>query len=94
MVLAFAAAAASLALWFDVRFPRLGPTALRGAVLHAVCACGLFLASDTLHNVVAGADPWRRLIALFAVDLSVLVYMLIVCLWVLKVFRGALSAAR
>jgi hypothetical protein len=94
VILVFAAGSGSLALWIDVRFPRLGPAELRGAVLHAVCAYGLFLVSDAIFNMVAGSDPWRRLIALFAIDLSVLTYMLIACLWVLKVFRGALSAAR
>jgi hypothetical protein len=90
----FAAGAASLAVWVDVRFPRIGPAELRGVIVHAICAFGLFFASDTLYSMVAGGEVWRSVIALLAVELSVLTYMLIVGLWTLKVVRGALSAVR
>lgn len=90
----FAAGAASLAVWVDVRFPRIGPAEFRGVIVHAICAFGLFFASDTLYSMVAGGEAWRSVIALLAVELSVLTYMLIVGLWTLKVVRGALSAVR
>ena len=94
VVLMFAAGAALLALWIDVRFPGLGPAGLRGVILHALCAFGFFFVSDTLYGAVAGGEVWRGVIGLLAVELSVLTYMLIVGLWTLKVFRGAVSAFR
>ena len=93
-VVAFAVGAGALALWLDVRFPRLGPTELRGVVLHAICAYGLFLVSGPLFGLAAGDAVWRRLGAIFTVGLPPLVYMLIVGLWVVKLLRGAMSLAR
>jgi hypothetical protein len=90
----FLAGAGALALWVDVRFPRLGPTELRGVVLHAICAYGLFLASGVFFDAAAGDVSWRRFSAVFAIELPSLVYMLIVCLWMLKLVRGAISMAR
>jgi hypothetical protein len=94
VIVVFLAGGGALALWVDVRFPRLGPTELRGVVLHAICAYGLFLASGTFFDAAAGDDAWRRFAAVLAIELPSLVYMLIVCLWMLKVARGAMSMAR
>jgi hypothetical protein len=93
-VVAFAVSAGMLALWLDARFPRLGPAEMRGVILHAICAYGLFLGQDVLFGALRGDEAWRRFAALFLVDLALLVYMFIVCVWVMKVLRGALSAAR
>jgi hypothetical protein len=93
-VLVFAAGAGALAVWLDVRFPGLGPTELRGVVLHAVCAYGVFIVSGPLFDVAGGDAVWQRLGAIFAVGFPPLVYMLIVCLWVVKLLRSAMSLAR
>ena len=90
----FAVGAGALAIWLELRFPKLGPEDMRGVIVHAVCAYGFFLLGDGLFAAVAGDELWRRLIAIFVVNVTALVYMLVVCLWVLKVFRGAVSAAR
>ena len=78
-----------LAVWIDFRFPRLAPTALRGVLLHVIGACGVGLATEMLVDVGANDAAWRRIAAVFAVDLPVLVYMFIASLWVLKMVRGA-----
>ena len=94
VVLSFAAGAGALALWIDVRFPRLGPTGFRGVLLHAVGAFGFFFVSDTFYDAIAGSEAWRSIVALLTVELAVLTYMLIASLWVLKLFHGAVSTAR
>jgi hypothetical protein len=82
-----------LALWIDVRFPRLAPKARRGVLLHVIGACGASLAIDMLlMDVVAGDAAWRRIGTVFVLDLPVLVYMFIASLWVLKMVRGAMGS--
>ena len=95
VVLSFGAGAAVLAVWIDFRFPRLAPTELRRVLLHVIGACGVCIATEMLLMDVAANDAaWRRIGTVFAVDLPVLVYMFIASLWVLKILRGAMSAAR
>ena len=89
VVLSFGAGGAMLAVWIDVRFPRLAPKALRGVLLHVIGACGVCLATEMLVDVGANDAAWRRIGTVFAVDLPVLVYMFIASLWVLKMVRDA-----
>lgn len=93
-MIVFGAGGAALAVWFDLRFPSIAPSELRGILVHAICAYGLFLASDTLFDLVASEAVWQRVGGVFAIHVPIVVYMLIVSLWVLKLLRGAMSAAR
>jgi hypothetical protein len=87
----FLLGAAALAIWVYARWPRLTPSTLWTALLHVAAAT---LAAPLCVPVVRllasyGTVP-TSLLAVFAVALPVLTYMLLVALWVLATLRAAM----
>jgi hypothetical protein len=85
----FLVGCAVVALWLDVRFPRLGPATVKGTLLHVAAT---IVAAQLLFPVafesVTGSLVWT-LAALFVVALPALTYSLLVAVWVLKLVADA-----
>lgn len=83
--------AASIALWLDVRFPRLEPVALWPVFVHVV------LSIVAAHLLVPSAfavlddNAVQALLATFTVAFPILVYSLLVAFWLMKLARRALT---
>ena len=84
--------AALIALWVDVRFPRLAPGDLRRAFLHL----GIGLVAARIVLPLAGYataqfdSPVARLVEVFGVAFPILVYCLLGGLWTIKLAQRAL----
>ena len=93
-VFIFASCAAMMALWIDVRFPKLGPEDLRDAmirlgvafvVVHVAAALSDFL----IRPLGAPADLW----VLLSVAFAFLTLTMLTTIWVLKVARGMMGGS-
>ena len=85
--------AAAIALWTDVRLPRLAPKGLAGVTRHFLGALvALVVLTPLGAEAVAGetTSAVRNLLSLFAVALPALVYSMLVTLWLLRVAQQAL----
>jgi hypothetical protein len=86
----FLAGAGSLALWIHVRWPRLTPSKLLSVLLHVGAATAAASLCRGAVTLVAGAGGVpSALIAVFAVALPVLVYVLLTALWTMAALRSA-----
>jgi hypothetical protein len=89
----FVAAAGAVALWIDVRFPRLGPAELPSAMAHLFAAA---IANEMLDGALGGfvagsALPQSRLVAIVGIILPLVIYAVLAALWVLRIAHRALS---
>jgi len=92
LVAVFALGAAVLALWLDLRFPRLAPERMGVVGLHL--GGGLLaiqLAPLAMDGVVDSGSTPRTLVALFAILLPSLGYCFLSTIWLLKLMRGVLG---
>jgi hypothetical protein len=88
--------AAALALWTVLRFPKLGPETLGGALLQ-VCvalAAGAFLVPAGMRSALSFDPPTGPMLAIFAVVLPGLSYLFLATLWAMRVLQQMLSNAR
>jgi hypothetical protein len=84
--------AGAIALWIDVRFPRLAPQELPKALLHV--AASLAVAYGTrpaMHLLLASEDPRVPLFAIFGIVFPSIVYCLLAGIWVIKLAQRTLS---
>ena len=82
----FVAGGALLALWVHLRFVRLAPADLRGALLHlggSFIACQLILPIGS-SLVAATGYPVLRIVSLLVLSLPALVYALLSLIWVIS----------
>jgi hypothetical protein len=93
---AFAIGAAALAIWINVRFPRLAPAHFKAAFLHVGAAMLIaHVVTSTRYELNLGlAWPAGTLVHLFALLLPTIVYGLLAGLWFLKLAQGTLNAYR
>jgi hypothetical protein len=89
----FVAAAGAIALWVDMRFPRLGPGELPPAMAHLFAAAIANQVLDgPLGGFVAGSSlPAGRIVAIVGIILPLVVYAALAALWVLRIAHRALS---
>jgi hypothetical protein len=87
------AAAAALALWTAVRFPRLGPTSLRTAIGLAAIATGLVDALPYAVRLVAPL-PEGAYASLFGCVLPVVFASFLVAAWLFRILAGNLPGSR
>lgn len=84
--IAYLAGAGLLALWLDVRFPMLRPSSwMRGGI-----AAGAAMVADELCGTLLGAGP--PIVSVMAVGLPMITGTLLVCIWLLRLFRSAMPA--
>ena len=94
LLAALALGSAALALWIDIRFPRLSPESFRAAVTHVVAA----LLVAQLAMVPAGAllnpaNPGRAFGGVFLVVLPALIYTFLAGLWMFRICQRMLGGA-
>jgi hypothetical protein len=84
--------AGAIALWIDVRFPRLAPQELGKAVLHIVASVAVVYASSPIMQMVtASDDPRIVLLGVFTIGFPSVVYCLLAGIWLIKVAQRMLS---
>jgi hypothetical protein len=89
-VACLAAGAALIALWLNVRFPKLMPWSLRTLCVHLVLAIVIVYAVGPAMAVVAGtAVPAAGLVGVFTVGLPVLVYEFLVGAWLIRLAQAS-----
>jgi hypothetical protein len=94
-LLVFVTGTAALAVWVAFCLPRIAPRSLRAAGVHVVAALMLgFVLAPALHLVPGQPGRASVLVALFAVALPVLTYMLLAGLWLLQLIAGDPLAGR
>lgn len=86
-------AAAALALWLDVRYPRLSADSLQTAMLHAAASfLVITLVVPGVAQAVLVSDSLLAIeVAAIGVVLPGFVYALLACYWLVKVGQKALS---
>jgi hypothetical protein len=95
LVLVLALGAALLALWIDVRFPRLAPQDFRTAALHVLAALltvQLLLASGATHW--GSASPAAMVASMMTVSLPALTYEFLAALWLIKLTQALFRSYR
>jgi hypothetical protein len=95
-VVALALGAALLALWAIVRFPRLGPETLMGALAQVAIAflSGLILVPIGMRSALAWDATLGPLAAVFVFALPGLLYLFLASLWAMRVLQQMMSRAR
>jgi hypothetical protein len=84
--------AGAIALWIDVRFPRLAPQELVKAVLHVAASVAVgYATSPAMQMLVAYDDPRLTLLAVFGLAFPAIVYCLLAGIWVIKLAQRTLS---
>jgi ABC-type uncharacterized transport system permease subunit len=84
--------AGAIALWIDVRFPRLAPQELVKAVLHVAASVAVgYATSPAMQMLVAYDDPRLTLLAVFGLAFPAIVYCLLAGIWVIKLVQRTLS---
>jgi hypothetical protein len=88
--------AAALALWTGVRFPRMGPDTLAGALIQVAVAlaAGWFLVPAAISSVVRWDETAGPLIAVLLFALPALTYLFLASLWAMRVLQQMMSSAR
>ena len=93
-IVIYAAGAAVLALWVDVRFPRLGPGSMRVAGAHVIAAMTIAqLVSVPIGTMLDPAQPQRTAALLVTIVLPTLVYAFLTGLWMFKICQRMLGGA-
>jgi hypothetical protein len=88
--------AAALALWAGVRFPRMGPETLTGALIQVAVAlmAGWFLVPAAISSVVRWDETAGPLIAVLLFALPALTYLFLASLWAMRVLQEMMRGAR
>jgi hypothetical protein len=90
-LLVFVLGSAALAVWVVFCLPRLAPQSLRAAGGHLVAALAVGYALAPALRLVPGQPAKISvLVALFAIALPALTYMLLAGLWLMKFMAGQL----
>jgi len=88
--------AAALAVWTVVRFPKLGPSTLVGALIQVGLAlgAGAFLVPPGMRSALALDPPTGPLVAIFVFVLPSLAYLFLASLWASRVLQQMIPGAR
>jgi hypothetical protein len=91
----FVLGSAVLAVWVVLCLPALAPATFRAAGAHLVAALVVGAALGPALNAVPGIPAMPSLlVALFAIALPVITYMLLAGLWLIRLAAGQAPAAR
>jgi hypothetical protein len=84
--------AGAIALWIDVRFPRLAPVELAKVMLHVMASLALgYAVSPAFQAIVAREDPRLTLLAVFGLGFPAIVYCLLAGVWTIRFAQRGLS---
>jgi hypothetical protein len=95
-IIAMTIGAALLALWAGIRFPRMGPDTLAGALLQVAVAlvAGWFLVPAAVASVVRWDALFGPLIGVLLFALPALTYLFLASLWAMRVLQQMMRGAR
>jgi hypothetical protein len=95
-VVALSLGAALLALWAVMRFPRLGPETLAGAMVQVAVAflSGVILVPIGMRTALAWDATLGPLAAIFVFALPGLLYLFLASLWAMRVLQQMMRRAR
>jgi hypothetical protein len=95
-VIALTLGAALLALWAGVRFPRMGPDTLAGALIQVAVAlaAGWFLVPAAINSAIRWDETFGPLIAMLLFVLPALTYLFLASLWAMRVLQQMMRGAR
>ncbi len=91
---AFAIGAGGIALWTDVRIPKLKPEEMRGIVMHTMAAFVVLHIVAGAVGPIAASGPVGAMAAVLAVGLPAVVYAFLVGIWAIRLFQGAYAGSR
>jgi hypothetical protein len=84
--------AGAIALWIDVRFPRLGPEEIVKALLHVAASVAVgYATGPAMQMLLAYEQPKLTLLAVFGVAFPAVIYCLLAGFWVIKLTQRSLS---
>lgn len=91
---AFAVGAGAIAVWTDIRIPRLAPSAMRGIMIHMLASFMILRFVAGLVGPIASSGPLAAMAAVLAIGLPAVVYAFLVGIWAIKLFQGAYAGSR
>jgi hypothetical protein len=84
--------AGAIALWIDVRFPRLAPQELATVVLNVAASIAVVYATGPVIQMLSASDdPRVVLLGVFALAFPSVVYCLLAGIWLVKLAQRMLS---
>lgn len=84
--------AGAIALWIDVRFPRLAPDDMAKALLQVAASIALgYAISPAMQALLAYEDPRLTMLGIFGLGFPSIVYCLLAGLWMIKLAQRALG---
>jgi hypothetical protein len=87
-----AVGAGAIALWIDVRFPRLAPQEMIKVILHiALSVAVAYATTPALKMVTASDDPQVVLLGIFAIGFPSIVYCMLAGIWLIRLTQRMLS---
>jgi hypothetical protein len=89
-VLCIAVGAGAIALWVDVRFPKLMPWSLRRLLVHLIAAIAVvYVVGPAMGFVARSGVPAANLASVFCVGFPVLVYEFLVGAWMIRLAQAS-----
>ena len=88
-ILCIAVGAGAIALWVDVRFPKLMPWSMRRLLVHIIVAIAIvYVVGPVMGFVARSGVPAANLASVFCVAFPVLVYEFLVGAWMIKLAQS------
>jgi hypothetical protein len=88
-ILCIAVGAGAIALWVDVRFPKLMPWSMRRLLVHIIVAIAIvYVVGPVMGFVARSGVPAANLASVFCVAFPVLVYEFLVGAWMIKLAQA------
>ena len=90
VIFCIAVGAGAIALWVDVRFPKLMPWNLRRLLVHLIAAIAVvYVVGPAMGFVAHSGLPAANLASVFCVGFPVLVYEFLVGAWMIKLAQAS-----
>lgn len=89
-IICLAIGAGAVAMWINLRFPKLMPWSMKRLLAHLVVAflC-VYAVSPGITMIVDTGIPAARLVGVFAIGFPGLVYNFLVCVWMIRLAQSA-----
>ena len=89
-LICIAIGSALIAVWADLRFPKLMPWSLKRLLVHlAVAALAVYVVAPAMRAVATSGIPAAGLASVFAVAFPVLVYEFLVGVWMIRLAQSS-----
>jgi hypothetical protein len=91
---AFAIGAGAIALWTDVRLPKLAPDEMSRILMHTMAAFIVLKIAAGAVGPIAAYGPLHAMAAVLGLGLAAVVYAFLVGIWAIRLFQGAYAGSR